>query len=291
MGWDEARPRRAAGGPVTRRRKALPGWTAAVAALLIALGPRGASAATIRVSGTGGAIATIRILAAEFERAHPDARVVVMPSIGSTGAIRAVLDGDLDIGLTSRPANSAECTRGCVARAYARTPFVFAVNREVAATRMTLAEAADIFAGKTTRWENGSRLRLVMRPAGETDLELLKTMSPAMRVAVEAAQHREGLIVALTDQDTADALERTSGAFGALSLSLILSEKRGIRVLALDGVVPGVRTLKDGSYPHTKTYYAVTKRNTTPVVRQFVDFVRSPAAKAVLEKNGQAAVR
>ena len=276
---------------MTRRHRTCSGWAVAVVAALVALGPRGAVAATIRVSGTGGAIATIRILGEQFQRARPDTRVVIMPSIGSAGAIKAVLDGDLDVGLASRPANSAECTRGCVARAYARTPFVFGVNSDVATTRATLSEVAGIYAGKTDRWENGSRLRVVMRPAGESDLEMLKAMSPEMSVAVEWAQHREGMIVALTDQDTADAIEKTPGAFGALTLSIVVSEKRGIRVLALDGIVPSVRALRDGSYPYAKTFYLVTKRNTPPAVRQFVDFVRSPAAKAVLSKNGQLAVR
>ncbi len=276
---------------MTRRRKTSSALAAAVVLALVAPGPRSAVAATIRVSGTGGAIATIRILAEEFRRIHPDTRVVVMPSIGSGGAIKAVLDGTLDVGVTSRPANGAECARGCVARLYARTPFVFGVNRDVTETRVSLADVADIYAGKKDRWDNGTRLRVVVRPAGESDVAMLKAMSPEMNAAVEWAQRREGMIVALTDQDSADAIEKIPGAFGALTLSLVVSEKREIRVLALDGIVPSVRTLRDGSYPYAKTFYLVTKRRTPAAVRQFVNFVQSPAVKAILSKNGQAAAQ
>ncbi len=130
-----------------------------------------------------------------------------------------------------------------------------------------------------------------MRPPGESDIRILKGMSPEMGAAVDAAMAREGLIVGLTDQDSADAIERTPGAIGCLTLAIVLSEKRAIRVLALDGTVPGVATLKDGSYRYSKTFYMVTKRDMQPAVRQFVEFVLSPAAKAMLSKNGQAAVR
>src|SRR5512144_1443765 len=130
---DETHRRRHGSLAVTRRRKSLRGcWAAAAVAALVALGPQGAVAGTIRVSGTGGAIGTMRILAEEFEKVHRDTRVVVMPSIGSGGAIKAVIAGDLDVGVATRTANTEECAGGCVARAYARTPFVFGVSRDVA---------------------------------------------------------------------------------------------------------------------------------------------------------------
>ena len=276
---------------VTRRKSPSGWWAVAVLAALFALGPQGAFAGTIRVSGTGGAIGTMRILGEEFEKIHPDTRVVVMPSIGTSGAIKAVIAGDLDVGVATRTANTEECAGGCVARAYARTPFVFGVSRDVAETRVTLAEAADIYAGKKIRWANGTRLRLVVRPPGESDIDILKGMSPELSVAVESALHRDGMILALTDQDSADVIEKTPGAFGALTLSLVVSEKREVRVLALDGIVPSVRSLRDGTYRYAKTFHLVTRRNAPPAVRQFVDFVRSPAVRAILSKNGQAAVQ
>ncbi len=274
-----------------RFRKTLPCCAAVVAAVVIALAPRGAAAGTIKVSGTGGAIGTMRMFAEMFGKAHPGTRVLVSPSIGTNGAIKAVLRGDLDVGLATRPPNLEECAQGCMATAYARTPFVFGVNRQVEETAVTVAEVADIYAGRKLRWANGSRLRLVMRPPGESDIPILKGMSPEMGAAVDAAMGRQGMIVGLTDQDSADAIERTPGAIGCLTLAIVVSEKRAIRVLALDGTVPSVRTLKDGSYRYFKTFYMVTKRDMQPAVQQFVEFVLSPAARDILSKNGQAPVR
>lgn len=273
-----------------QRRKTFPVWAAALLAALLVSGTRAAIAETIRVSGTGGAIGTIRFIAEEFRKAHPDIHVEIVPSMGSSGAIKAVIAGRLDIGLCGRPATEEELAQGVVDMKYAQTPFVFGVNRSVKRTGLTMATAVEIYAGRRTRWEDGRRIRLILRPSTDSDIPVLKKMSPEMAAAVESALRREGMIVAMTDQDAADAIEKVPGAFGAMTLSLILSEKRAIRILALNGVAPGNRAGHE-TYPYTKTFCMVTRRNPPPAVRRFIEFVRSPAGGAILSKYGQKAVR
>jgi phosphate transport system substrate-binding protein len=280
------------GNPILRRRgKTFSGWTAAILAALLSFGPRNALADTIRISGTGGAIGTIRFLGEAFRKVHPDIQVDIVQGMGSSGAIKAVLAGGLDIGLCSRPATEKERAQGAVDTRYARTPFVFGVHRTVKRTGLTLASVVEIYAGKRNRWEDGGRVRLVLRPPTDSDISILKNMSPEMNSAVEIAMRREGMIVAQTDQDAADVIENTPGAFGANTLALVLSEKRSIRVLALNGITPSVRAIVDGSYPYTKTFCMVTRKNPPAAVRRFLDFVRSPAAAVILAKYGQAAVQ
>jgi phosphate transport system substrate-binding protein len=276
---------------LSRRRKTFSGWTAAILAALLIFGSRNAHADTIRISGTGGAIGTIRFLGEAFRKVHPDIQVDIVPGMGSSGAIKAVLAGRLDIGLCSRPATDEERAQGAVDTRYARTPFVFGVHRNVKRTGLTLASVVEIYAGKRNRWEDGSRVRLVLRPPTDSDIPTLKQMSPEMNEAVEIALRREGMIVTQTDQDAADAIENTPGAFGAITLALVLSEKRSIRVLALNGITPSAGAIVEGPYPYTKTFCMVTRKNPPAAVRRFLDFVRSPAAAAILAKYGQAPVR
>jgi len=153
-----------------------------------------------------------------------------------------------------------------------------------------LEGVAEIYGGKRD-WVDGKRIRLVLRSPGDTDIPVLRRMSPAMNTAVDIALRREGMIVATTDDDAADAIESVPGAFGGTTLSLVLSEKRPLRVLALDGIVPSLRTMADRSYPYSKTFFMVTKNDPPAAVRRFIDFVRSPAGSAILSKNGQAAMR
>jgi phosphate transport system substrate-binding protein len=258
--------------------------------MLLVSGSRSAAAEMIRISGTGGAMETMRILGEAFRKNNPEIRVEIMPGMGSSGSIKAVLAGRLEIGLSGRTLNGEERDQGAVETRYAKTPFVFAVNRTLKITGLTLEGVAGIYAGKRD-WEGGKRIRLVLRSPEDSDVPVLKGMSPAMSAAVDIALRRKGMIVATTDHDAADAIETVPGAFGGTTLSLVVSEKRALRVLALDGVVPSVRTMADRSYPYSKTFFMVTRKNPPVAVQRFIDFVRSPAGSAILSKNGQAAVR
>lgn len=271
-------------------RRTYSGWAVAVLAVMLVSGPRSVAAETIRISGTGGAMETMRILGEEFRKNNPGMRVELMPGMGSSGGIKAVLAGRLEIGLSGRTLNDEERLRGAVETRYAKTPYVFAVNRSLKITGMTLDGVAAIYAGKRD-WEGGKRIRLVLRSPEDTDVPILKGMSPAMSAAVDIAVRRKGMIIATTDDDAANTIENVPGAFGGTTLSLFLSEKRAFRVLSLDGVVPSVRTMTDRSYPFSKTFFMVTRKDPSAAVRRFIDFVRSPAGSAILLKYGQAAVQ
>ena len=272
-----------------RRRKLFSGWAAAILAVMLVSDSRSAVAETIRISGTGAAMGTMRILGEAFRKAHPGIRVELVSGMGSSGAIKALLAGRLDIGLSARTLSGEERARGIVETRYARTPFVFGVNSTLKMTGLTMERLAEIYGGKRD-WENGKRIRLVLRLRNDTDTPVLKAMSPAMSAAVDIALRRKAMIVATTDDDAADAIENVPGAFGGTTLSIVLSEKRAIRILSLDGVIPSVRTMADRSYPYSKTFFMVTKNNPPAAVRWFIEFVRSPAGAAILLKNGQEAM-
>jgi phosphate transport system substrate-binding protein len=273
-----------------RRRGRIPGvFVASFAPLFLAAAvvPGNVRAETLRMTGTGGAIGGMRLLAEAFRKAEPGVEVVIPRNIGSAGGIRAVLGGKLDIGLSARPLSAEELAEGGRQIPYARTAFVFAVNPDVKRSDITLAEVVDIYAGRKTTWDDGTALRLILRPAADTDTITLRMISPEMARAVDQAQKREGLVVATTDQDSADTIERTGGSFGTSTLALVVSEKRRIRMLSLSGVMPTTKSVRDGTYPCTKTFYMVTRQAPSPIAERFIRFVWSPEGKAILSRAGQ----
>lgn len=236
------------------------------------------------VGGTGGALAVMKKLASEFQRTRPGITIKVLPSLGSSGGIKAVLSGALDVGVSSRPLKAEE--QGAVARPFGRTPFVFAVRKNTPVSGFTLKEIEAIYSGRTGNWFDGRRIRVVLRPAAEYDTSLLKSMSREMDLAIREALLREGMIVAITDQDSADAIETIPGALGTITVAQIVAEKRPFKVLSLDGVRPGPDTLAGGSYPYFKTYYLVTKPGSPRAVREFTDFIFSSRGRKILSRCG-----
>jgi phosphate transport system substrate-binding protein len=245
-----------------------------------------AGAEEIRIGGTGAGLGTMRLLADAYTARHDNVRMVVLPSIGSGGGINAVLRGAIQIAVTSRSLDDTEHEKGASQIEYGRTPFVFAISAHQGKRSITTQELADIYAGSNELWPDGSRMRLVLRPVGDADSEMVRNMSPVMHAAEEASQHRKGLSFALTDQEAADSLEQIPGAIGPSSLALILSEKRALQALALDGIMPTAASIADGSYRLFKTLYIVLGPTPSPAALDFVEFVRTPAARQILLDSG-----
>lgn len=250
-----------------------------------------AAAEVVTVSGTGASLASIRLLSEPFMKANPQVRIEVMPLLGTGGSIKAILAGRLDLGVGGRPLTDRERKAGVAAVPYARVPFVFGVHRGVKAAGITLREAVDIYAGRKTTWNDGSPIRLILRPKGESDLDVLRAISKEMADAVDAALRRDGMIYAMNDHEAADTIENTPGAFGALALTMVTFEKRAIRVLPLAGVIPSATSLVNGSYPYRKEFFFITGRSPSDAVRRFIGFARSREGAAVLSRAGFVPVR
>lgn len=242
---------------------------------------------TLKVGGTGAALGTMRLLGEAFERNNPRWHVEVLPYIGSTGAIKGVATGAISLGLSGRPAKEDEQAFKISLTRYALTPLVLATHPGVSVTGVKRHQLAELYSGQQTKWDDGKPVRLILRPSKETDNDALRAMSPDVASALDAALARKGIRTSATDQEAADAIEQTPGALGTTTLALAVSEKRKLKILALDGVMPTVKTMTDGSYPYHKPLYLVTPQAPSEGVKAFVDFVRSPRGRTILSENGQ----
>jgi phosphate transport system substrate-binding protein len=196
------------------------------------------------------------------------------------------LHGAIDVGVSGEPPTEAEAKQGALAIEYAKTPFVFATSNQNAVSGLTVKELVEIYSGKTTAWPDGQRLRLVLRPEGDSDNRVLRAISPVMDEAVKKALSRAGMKIAVTDQDSADAIHTIPGALGTSTLALIISENRPLKALSIDGVLPSPRTIADGSYPYFKPMYIVTRPNPSELTKLFIAFVRSDAGRRILARLG-----
>ncbi len=259
----------------------------AAALIVIAAGLLpGQAAETLRIGGTGSALGGIQRLADAFASQHPDFNVIVLPSLGSGGGIKALIAGNIELCVSARPLNVDETAAGLVEREYARTPLVFATRADTVTDGVTLVQVAGAYQGDITTWPNGSRLRLVMRPAGEADTAFLRTLSPEMDKAIDTAISRDDLFVAINDQDNAKALEDIRGSLGVISVGQMLSENRTLKALALSGKAGTVEALRDGSYPHAKHLYVMLGPEPSPAATAFVAFVNSAEGGRLLTEAG-----
>ena len=254
--------------------------------LLTLLAPAAAGGERVRVGGTGSATRPIEVLAQAFHKKAGPNLVELVPSLGSRGGKKALLAGALDIAFVAEVPMPGEQGGRLIAREIARTPLVFATAKGNPVSCMTLQQVIDAYQGAMTTWPDGERLRLILRPEKDTDTLLLRSISPDMERAVDAAHARPGEIMAATDQDAAQALESTPGAFGMTTLALIVAEQRPLKALSIDGVPPTPQTIADGTYPYFKPLYIATRGTPSPAAQRFLDFIWSKPGRKILARLG-----
>jgi phosphate transport system substrate-binding protein len=241
---------------------------------------------TLKIGSTGAALGSLKLLAAAFERSHVGTKVEVLSSLGSSGAIQAFRKGAIDLAISGRTLSNEEEKQGLSLVEYARTPFMPVAERSVGQSNLTADALLRIYRGESAVWPNGARIRLVLRVASDTDNAILRGISPEMSVSVDIALAREGMQIAITDQDNAQMIARTPGAIGFVSLTQYTTENLSLKVLAYDGITPSLSALLDGSYPLCKSFGYVMGPASSPKSREFIAFIRSAEGRRILEQSG-----
>jgi len=244
----------------------------------------------IRIGGAGSTLGSMKLLAAAFEKKHPGTKIVVLSSIGSIGGIAAVSKGGVDIGLLGRPLEGKERRLGLSVIEYARTPLVFITWKDINVSNLSTQEIIKILRGETTTWPNGERIRLILRQPTESNAISVREISPEMSKAMDIAMSRPWRVIALTDQETTSMVEKTPGAFSFCSLAQLIFEKRKVHALSYNGINPVSKNSVNDHYPIFKTHAMLTKPKPSVKVKQFIDFVKSPEGKKILEESGNSAI-
>lgn len=243
-------------------------------------------AETLTIGGTGAALGSLQLLANAYRAINPDRSIIIHSSFGSGGGIKAVIKGAIHIGLSARPLNVREKQSGIRASLYAQTPFILVTSRIEEKINLTTAELASIYSGEQITWQDGSRIRLVLRPVYDADWRLLAGISPELNRSLADASTRRGLPIGFTDQESMSMIEKLPGGLGTATLTAIISENRALRAITLDGVDPSVENLANGSYPLKKSLYLVTRTSPKEITRHFIAFLRSEEGARILTETG-----
>jgi phosphate transport system substrate-binding protein len=249
-------------------------------------GAEGPSHATVKVAGSGTNLPITKILAREFKMADPAVPVVVYDSIGSRGAVRALGDGVIDVGLVSRRLKESERREDFEIIPYARTLAAIGVNASVREDDITSRDLVAIYEGKKTKWMDGSPIVVLQREASDSTNEILFRIFPAFKKANEAAYGHNRWRVLFTDGDMLEALEDTEGAIGPTDTGAVAAGGLSIKVLGIDGVAPSPENAGNGSYPFVKDLSFVVRKGSGADVRKFVDFCMSEKGKEIILRHG-----
>ena len=136
------------------------------------------------VAGSGSNIALTRRIAAEYSR-QSGQKVDVPGSIGTTGAIRAIRDGAISLGLASRALTPEEKAQGLNQIRYASIGLAIVVNPSVPETDIDTRNLVQIYSGQRKTWRNGADIIALCMYEGDSTNEVLLKQVPGFSVALE----------------------------------------------------------------------------------------------------------
>ena len=232
---------------------------------------------TVTVGGVGSLSPLIRQLAADYQARTPGIDVIVVdPPLGTSGGMRALAAGKVDLVLSGRMPKADEPAQG---KPWLRTPLVLASNGGKRAG-LTRADIAEIYAGSKLTWDDQQTIRLILRGETETETRDLRSVSPAIDAAYAQALKRTGLPVAENDLDALDTLQRIKGSLGTTTLGLLKAHGSPLTAFPIDGVAPSAKNLEAGRYTLQRNYFLVTGTRASPATLAFVKWLNAPAALA-----------
>jgi phosphate transport system substrate-binding protein len=244
----------------------------------------GWAAETIRIGGNGSSMPLLQQLGDLFHKSHPEIEVAIMnPPIGSLGSMRALAAGQLDLAVSAKLPKPADRAKIAAPIPWVITPIVLA-GRDVKKVSFSRQQLADIYTGQLKQWPDGSPIRLMLRSSDVSDTDKIKALSPQLDAAVSQALLRNTQPVGGDALESLKILERTPNSLGSTTLGLILSTRSPIKPVAIDGVMPSVKTMQDGSYPLSKQLILFTAKTPSRSVVEFIEFLRSPTASQYMRR-------
>lgn len=235
----------------------------------------------VRSGGTGSGLALMKAIGEHYSAAHPDTRVEVLPSLGSSGGLKALMAKAIDIAIFANHLSPEQAAQGLHEGACLRTGLVFATSRPKQMD-ITPARLPDFFADPNPTWPDGQALKIILRSrSGSENLYLIKSV-PAMKDALAKAYERSGMAVGTNDQENADLAQKIAGSFAIMTLLQLRSEKLPLQPLSFAGVMPSPETLAAGTYALPLDICLVVTTQASAAALRVIDYVRSTEGQKIL---------
>lgn len=220
-------------------------------------------------------------IAARFEEQHPDVRIDVQTG-GSSRGIADAISGVADIGMASR--NLADDEQELQPHQVAIDGIALIVHQDNPVDSLTREQVVGIYLDRINSWAdvggNDEEIVVANKAEGRGTLEVFCNYFSLDHAAIKA-----DVIVGENQQ----AIKTVAGnplAIGYVSIGAAEYEAAHgtpIKLLAADGIPASRETVMSGEYPITRPLLLVTKGETNPPAKAFLEFALSPDVDDLIE--------
>jgi phosphate transport system substrate-binding protein len=245
-----------------------------------------ANAETLTIPGSGNPEYVLGELAKEFNARHTAHQVVIPPSTGTAGALRAVTEGSAGMGRIGRPLTSEE-RGGLIYRPLGRDPVAFVGGAGVSVRNITRSQVTDVYLGKSTNWRDIGGKSATIRAIGREVTDASRQAIMRNIDTFSGNSLHESIKVVHLDPQMIELLDRYPSSLGFMNRSALFAAKTRLVVLALDSIEPNPENVEHGRYPLWLEIGLIYKSGAlSDAGRAFLMFVDSPAGVQILRTHG-----
>jgi phosphate transport system substrate-binding protein len=249
---------------------------------LVVGGGCGPKKSRIRIAGST-SVQPIAEALAEVYMNRQRQTVVNVQGGGSSAGIKAVKDGTVDIGTSSRLLKPAELS-GLTAVAIAWDGIVMIAHPANKVANLSLEQLRDIFSGKITNWSlvggNAASIVVVNREEG----------SGTRNAFVEVVMRQTPLVKTLVQGSTGAVRQSVAGNPNAIGYISLAGLDATVKSLAVNGAVCNVANIKSQKYQVIRPFLFVYKKPETSEVKALIDYVVNDGQQ-IIKDNGLVSIK
>ncbi len=237
----------------------------------------------IVIAGSGVNLPLMRKLATAYEASRSPGKIEIPDSIGSAGAIKAITDNGINLGLISRPLQEQEKAAGLKQIPYARSAVIIVVHPSVPVDNISVAELLEIFSGGKRQWPDGKNIIPHLMYKEDAVNGILKNQIKEFSSVLDEALLNNYWKIHYNDLSMARAVASIPGSIGFSDSSWSSSSQEKMKALQLEGVSPTPANILSGAYRLERGMYFVYQEPMDPRVKEFLAFVFSSEGQQIIQ--------
>ena len=237
----------------------------------------------IIVGGTGDSQKLLRVIAKTLEKKLIGGKIEIPDTVGSSGGIKALVAGRIDLARVARPILQNEEKYNLTYLLFAKNPVVFVTHPSVSKiTNLKFSDILKIYSGQINNWENVGdkkhKIYPVTREPGDASVKILTKVFPNFKVNDNAVK------VIFSNPATIDALVKNEHTIGFLPLSNV--QNTNLRVMNLNGIAPTFINVQNGTYQLAMPLGIVYKKKPKGLAKVFIEFLYSKEGQKIISNFG-----
>ncbi len=255
-------------------------------ALLATVVTASAQKLVIKGSDTLGA-KLVPMLAEEYKASNPGTSFEIAAE-GSTTGITAITTSTAQIGMSSRRAKATEVS-AAAAKGVQLKPLIVCfdgmaviVHKDSPISDLTKRQVEQLFTGDVTDWSavggTPGSISIYTRNTSSGTYSDWKDLAMKKRDYASSSQKMAG-----NEQIVSEVANNPNG-IGYVGLAY--TKEPGIKVISIEGHLPGKKEILEKTYPYARPNFYYTNGEPSGEAAKFIEFTLSPTGQAIVEKVG-----